>query len=68
MGGLEALEPRVDAAPAGADEIDEKRKVVDASMTLGEQVAFEPLEPPDRLVQEAANLCDVAGDREDLGA
>jgi S-adenosylmethionine:tRNA ribosyltransferase-isomerase len=33
-------------------------------MTLGEQVAFESLEPPDRLVQETANLCNVAGHRE----
>ena len=68
MGGLEPLESRIDASPAGAHEIDEQREVVDASMTLGEQLAFESLEPPDRLVQEPANLGDVARHREDLGA
>ena len=66
--GLESREPRVDATPAGADEVDEEREVVDARMPLGEQIALEPFEPPDRLVQEAADLCDVAGDGEDLGA
>ena len=66
--GLESREPRVDAAPAGADEVDEEREVVDARMPLGEQIALEPLEPPDRLVQEAADLCDVARDGQDLGA
>ena len=68
VGGLQALEPRIHASPAGAHELDEKRKVVDTSMTLGEQVAFESLEPPDRLVQETANLCNVAGHREYLDA
>ena len=68
VGGLQALESRVHASPAGAHELDEKRKVVDTSMTLGEQVAFESLEAPDRLVQETANLCDVAGHREYLDA
>ena len=37
-------------------------------MPLREQLTLEPLEPPDRLVEEAADLCDVAGDGEDLGA
>jgi S-adenosylmethionine:tRNA ribosyltransferase-isomerase len=66
--GLESREPRVYATPAGADEVDEEREVVDARMPLGEQIALEPFEPSDRLVQEAADLCDVAGDGEDLGA
>ena len=37
-------------------------------MALGEQVALEPLEPADRLVQQAADLGDVARDGEHLGA
>jgi len=68
VGGLQALESRVHASPAGAHELDEKCKVVDTSMTLGEQVAFESLEPPDRLVQETAKHRNVAGHREDLDA
>ena len=67
-GALEAREPGIDAAPAGADEVDEQREIVDASMTLGEEVALESLEPADRLVQQAANLGDVAGHGEHLGA
>jgi S-adenosylmethionine:tRNA ribosyltransferase-isomerase len=31
-------------------------------------LSFEPLEPPDRLVQEAADLGDMAGNGQDLGA
>ena len=65
---LEPLEPRVDAPPAGADEVDEEREVVDARVTLGEEVALEPLEPPDRLVQQPADLGDVARDGQHLGA
>jgi S-adenosylmethionine:tRNA ribosyltransferase-isomerase len=66
--GLEPCEPRIDAAPAGAHEVDEEREVVDACVPLGEQIALEPFEPSDRLIQEAADLRDVAGDREDLDA
>jgi S-adenosylmethionine:tRNA ribosyltransferase-isomerase len=65
---LEPSEPRIHAAPAGAHEFDEEREVVDACMPLGEQIALEPFEPSDRLVQQAADLRDVASDREDLGA
>jgi S-adenosylmethionine:tRNA ribosyltransferase-isomerase len=65
---LEPCEPRIHAAPAGAHEVDEEREVVDACMPLGQQIALEPFEPPDRLVQEAADLCNVASDWEDLGS
>ena len=41
---FEACEPRVDATPAGADEVDEKREVVDARVALGEEIALDPLE------------------------
>ena len=37
-------------------------------MALGEHVALEPLEPADHLVQEAAHLGEVAGDRDHLAA
>ena len=52
----------------GRDEVDEQREVVDARVTLGEQVALEPLEPPNRLVQQAADLGDVTRHRKHLGA
>ena len=42
---LEPLEPAVDALPPGRDEVDEKREVVDARMTFGEEIALEPLQP-----------------------
>ena len=66
-GALDLLEPGVDALPAGRDEVDEQREVVDTRVALGEQVALEPLEPADRLVQQAANLGDVTRDRKHLG-
>ena len=37
-----------------------RREVVDARVPLGEDVALEPLEPADRLVQQAADLGEVA--------
>jgi len=63
---LDAREPLVDTAPAGGDEVDEEREVVDAGMALGEHVAFQPLEPPDELVHQPPHLGEVAGDREHL--
>ena len=63
---LDAAEPVVDGLPAGADEVDQKREVVDACVPLGEQIAFDPLEPPDHLVREAADLGEVAPDGLDL--
>jgi S-adenosylmethionine:tRNA ribosyltransferase-isomerase len=67
--GLVALEPlqaSVDSLPAGADEVDEQREIVDAGMALDEDVALQPLEPPDGLVQQATDLGDVPRDRENL--
>jgi len=66
--GLESREAGVHAAPAGADEVHEQRQIVDASVTLGEDVPFDSLEPPDRLVQQAADLCDVSGHGQHLCA
>jgi S-adenosylmethionine:tRNA ribosyltransferase-isomerase len=65
---LEAFQAPVHATPAGADEVDEEREIVHPGMALGEQVAFEPLEPPDGLVEQASNLGDVPRDRQYLGA
>jgi S-adenosylmethionine:tRNA ribosyltransferase-isomerase len=65
---LQAREPGVDAAPARAHEVDEQREIVDARVALGEEVALEPLEAADRLIQQTAHLGDVACHREDLGA
>ena len=67
VGGLEAREPGIDSAPTRAHEIDEERKIVDARVALREKVALEAFEPPDRLVQQAADLGDVARHGEDLG-
>ena len=64
---LEALEAFVDTTPARADEVDEKCEVVDTCVPLGEEVALDPLDSANRLVQEAANLGDVPCDGEDLG-
>ena len=57
--GLDRGEAFVDRAPAGRDEIDEEREIVDARVPLGEQVALDVLEPADHLVQETAHLGDV---------
>lgn len=64
---LDPGEPRVDTFPAGAHQVDEQCQVVDASVALGEQLTLEPLEPPDRLVEQAADLGDMPRDGEDLG-
>jgi S-adenosylmethionine:tRNA ribosyltransferase-isomerase len=63
---LETRETCVDAPPPGAHELDEQREVVHTGVTLGQEIAFESLESPDRMVEEAPNLGDVARDREDL--
>jgi len=65
---LETLETSVDSAPARAHELDEEGEIVDARMTLGEELAFEALQPSDRLVQQASYLGDVARDRQDLSS
>lgn len=66
--GLQALEAEIDTPPAGAHEIDEEREVLDARPALGEQLALEPLETPDRMVEEASDLGDVTADGEHLRA
>ena len=66
--GLEPGEPSVHASPARAHQVDEEREVVDAGVTLGEEIAFDPLEPPDRLVEQATNLRDVPCHRKDFRA
>ena len=63
---LDAGEPLVDASPAGGDEVDEEREVVDAGVPLGEQVALQPLEPADDLVHQAAHFGEMTGDGEHL--
>jgi S-adenosylmethionine:tRNA ribosyltransferase-isomerase len=65
---LETGESGVDAPPSRADEVDEKREVVDARVTLREEVSFDPLQAPNRLIEEATNLRDVSRDRQHLGA
>jgi S-adenosylmethionine:tRNA ribosyltransferase-isomerase len=65
---FEPLETRIDALPARADEIDEKREVVDAGVTLREEFPLEPLESADGLVEQAPDLGDVPRDGENLGA
>jgi S-adenosylmethionine:tRNA ribosyltransferase-isomerase len=55
--------PRVDAFPAGRDEIDEQSEVVDARVALGQEIALETLEAADHLVREPADLGEVAADR-----
>jgi len=37
-------------------------------VSFREKLSFDPLQPPDRLVEEASDLGDVPGDREHLGA
>ena len=64
--GLPCLEPRepvVDTFPARRDQLDHEREIVDARVPLCEQVALEPLEPSDRLVQEASDLGQLTRDR-----
>ena len=67
-GVLDPLQPLADALPARGDELDEQGEVVDAGVPLGEDVAFEPLEPADHLVQQPTDLGEAASDREHLGA
>ena len=57
---LELRQPLLDASPPGGDEVDEEGEVVDAGMPLGEDVAFDSLEPADDLVGQAAHLGEMA--------
>jgi len=65
---LEASEPGVDTAPARAHEVDEECEVIDARVAFREEVALDSLEASDRLIQQTADLGDVACHRENLGA
>ena len=51
----------VDALPAGRDEVDKEREVVDAGMPLGDDVSFDALEAAYDLVHEAAHLGEMPG-------
>jgi len=50
-GGLESREPGVDASPARADEVDEEREIVDASVAFCQKISLQSLEPSDCLVE-----------------
>jgi len=63
---LQPLQPCVDATPAGAHEVDEQGEIVDTRVALGQELAFESLEPADRLVQQAPDLRDVPTDGKHL--
>ena len=52
--GFDPAEPGIDALPAGGDEVDEKREVVDARIALGQEVALERRQAADELVRQAA--------------
>ena len=65
---LDACQTLVDAAPAGRDEIHEQRKVVDSCVALGEEVAFDALEPTEQLIHQPAHFGEVAGHRKHLRA
>ena len=67
-GPLELVEPRVDAAPACRDEIDEHREVVDAGVALCEHVLFQPLESPDGVVEQSTDLGEALADDGDLAS
>jgi len=63
---LEAIEPPLDSAPAGCDQLDQEGEILDASFALCREVALETLETTDRLPGEAAYLGQVARDGEDF--
>jgi S-adenosylmethionine:tRNA ribosyltransferase-isomerase len=65
---LDAAEPSVDALPAGRDEVDEQREIVDTGIPLREQVTLDCREPAKQLVREAAHLGEAASDRLGLTA
>lgn len=63
---LDAGQALVDALPAGSDQVDQERQIVDACVPLGEQIAVEPLEPADEVRGQAAHLREVLRDRQHL--
>ncbi len=64
---LEPSEPFVDAPPTRGEEIDEETEVVDARMSLREDVALQTLEPAEQLVHQPAHLGELTADRTSLG-
>ncbi len=65
---LEAVDAPLDPAPAGRDQLDDEREILDARLALGREVALEPFEAANRLTREPTHLRDVPGNWEDLGA
>jgi S-adenosylmethionine:tRNA ribosyltransferase-isomerase len=65
---FDAAEARVDALPAGGDEINEESEVVHTSAALGEEVVLERRQPTKQLVHQAADLGEVAANGVSLGA
>jgi S-adenosylmethionine:tRNA ribosyltransferase-isomerase len=65
---LDPPEPCIDALPAGRDEVDEQREIVDTCVPLAEQVALERREATEQLVREAAHLGEAAPDGLGLAA
>jgi S-adenosylmethionine:tRNA ribosyltransferase-isomerase len=68
VGALEPVESPLDRPPAGGDQLDEEREVLDAGASLRVEVALEPFEAADRLAGEPAHFGEVPRDRNDLGA
>ena len=64
--GFEPLEPRVDALPAGGDQVDEQREVVETRVAVGECSSLERVEAAEHLVHQTADLREVSPDRENL--
>jgi S-adenosylmethionine:tRNA ribosyltransferase-isomerase len=56
----------LDVPPAARDEVDEQCEVVDARVTLREEVAFDTFESPDHLVHQTADLGEVPAHRSNL--
>src|SRR3954469_9916093 len=65
---LDPLQASVDALPAGRDEVDQEREVVEAGAPLGEQLRLDVLEPANGLAGQPAHLGHLAGDGQRLGA
>ena len=60
---LDPAEPGVDALPAGRDEVDEQRQIVDPRVPVGERIVLEPFQAADDLVRQPAKLGEVATHR-----
>ncbi len=71
LGGIAPLElaqPAVDALPTRRDQVDEKGKIVETGVSLGNLLLLEPLEARDGAVHQPLDLAEVAGHREHLTA